>query len=154
MPIDKSRYPANWNAIALSIKEQANWRCQHCGKPCRKPRETVKAFFNRLPLKWRSQLMEEKDDKKLGVILVPVPGRFVLTVAHLDQNPANNKPSNLAALCSVCHLRYDRPYKAQNRRAKLERNKNQISRKTNVNSGKNVSHKSCSSKSQKRSRKT
>lgn len=33
--------------------------------------------------------------------------RVVLTIAHLDHNPANNEPSNLRALCQRCHLAYD-----------------------------------------------
>lgn len=30
MPMDRSRYPANWEAIALEIKTSANWHCDHC----------------------------------------------------------------------------------------------------------------------------
>lgn len=43
------------------------------------------------------------------------PRRYTLTVAHLDQIPTNNDPSNLMALCSVCHLQHDRPYQRANR---------------------------------------
>lgn len=39
----------------------------------------------------------------------PVTGsRVVLTIAHLDQQPENNNPDNLRALCQKCHLGYDR----------------------------------------------
>ena len=39
----------------------------------------------------------------------PVTGSIVvLTIAHLDQNPANNERSNLRALCQRCHLIHDR----------------------------------------------
>ena len=34
--------------------------------------------------------------------------RVVLTIAHLDQQPENNAPENLRALCQGCHLGYDR----------------------------------------------
>lgn len=34
--------------------------------------------------------------------------RVVLTVAHMDQDPANNDPANLRALCQRCHLAWDR----------------------------------------------
>jgi len=38
----------------------------------------------------------------------PVTGSMVvLTVAHLDHDPANNTDENLAALCQRCHLRHD-----------------------------------------------
>ena len=33
--------------------------------------------------------------------------RTVITVAHLDHNPANCADENLRALCAPCHLRYD-----------------------------------------------
>ncbi|WP_052051082.1 hypothetical protein [Leptolyngbya sp. KIOST-1] len=46
------------------------------------------------------------------------PGRFTLTAAHLDQNPGNNDPANLAALCSPCHLRHDTPHRPGNRQRK------------------------------------
>jgi len=53
-------------------------------------------------------------------------GRFVTTVlscAHLDQNPANNDPANLASLCPRCHLRHDRQQHIQSARrpARAER---------------------------------
>jgi hypothetical protein len=29
----KSDYPANWNEIALRVKEEAGWKCVRCGEP-------------------------------------------------------------------------------------------------------------------------
>jgi 5-methylcytosine-specific restriction endonuclease McrA len=44
----------------------------------------------------------------------PITGaNVVLTVAHLDQNPAHNDRANLAALCQRCHLNYDRQANTQ-----------------------------------------
>ena len=37
--------------------------------------------------------------------------RIVLSVAHLDQQPENNHPKNLAALCQRCHLLHDQPFR-------------------------------------------
>ncbi len=34
-------------------------------------------------------------------------GRVVLTVAHLNHHPQDNRPENLRALCQACHLSYD-----------------------------------------------
>ena len=31
----------------------------------------------------------------------------MLTIAHLDHNPANSDPTNLRALCQACHFGYD-----------------------------------------------
>ncbi|MGG6240913.1 HNH endonuclease [Nodosilinea sp. AN01ver1] len=119
MPMDRSRYPENWEAIAIAVKEVARWHCQHCGRPCRKPDESLFEFVVR---------MEGEDWPELDWVnhtavstICDAPGRFVLTVAHLDQDPSNNDPSNLRALCSVCHLRHDAPYREANRQAKRER---------------------------------
>lgn len=37
MPMERKRYPANWNQIALQIKEKTGWHCENCDRPCRKP---------------------------------------------------------------------------------------------------------------------
>ncbi len=86
MPIDRSRYPVNWREISWAVKEAADWTCQVCGQECARPGERVTDWSR------------------------------VLTVAHLDQNPANNDPANLAALCVRCHLAHDREF---NRRKRL-----------------------------------
>lgn len=45
--------------------------------------------------------------------------RIVLTVAHLDHNPANNELDNLAALCQRCHLKYDARQHRETIRARI-----------------------------------
>ena len=35
MPVEKDRYPDNWSAVAYGVKQQADWRCQGCGRACR-----------------------------------------------------------------------------------------------------------------------
>src|SRR5579885_1564289 len=119
MPMDRSRYPANWNDIALSVKQAANWTCQGCGRPCRKPDENLFDFVKRIQgcnyaeLDWVNQT---------AIATIGAhPQRYTLTTAHLDQDPGNNAPDNLKALCSVCHLRHDRPFQEANRLAKRER---------------------------------
>ena len=44
--------------------------------------------------------------------------RVVLAVAHLDHDPGNNRPRNLAALCQSCHMRHDA---AEHRRTRWRR---------------------------------
>ena len=52
----------------------------------------------------------------------PMTGsHVVLTVAHLDHDPANNDDGNLAALCQRCHNTYDAPKRHGNRRRRIER---------------------------------
>lgn len=90
MPMERERYPANWKAIALSVKEQAGWKCQKCGKQCRKQGEPFDTH------------------------------RRTLTVAHLNHTPEDCRPENLMAMCAVCHLRYDAQHHAETRRRKRE----------------------------------
>ena len=48
--------------------------------------------------------------------------RVVLTVAHLNHDPTDNRDENLAALCQRCHLRHDRWLHAERARdARLAR---------------------------------
>jgi hypothetical protein len=123
MPMDKSRYPKNWDAIARARKEAAGWHCEQCDRPCRQPGETRDEFEARLAERaeeWLEDLWEYQQDGD-SVIALPRFVRFVLTVAHLNQDPGNNRPENLKALCSVCHLNHDRPFQQQNAMSKRER---------------------------------
>lgn len=44
MPMERHRYPDNWDEIATQVKEEAGWKCEECGKQCRRPGE---------PTSWR-----------------------------------------------------------------------------------------------------
>lgn len=81
MPMNRSRYPKDWNAIALQIKSKAKWQCQRCGKQCLKPTDDTKHLS-------RSEW-----------------GQATLTVHHIDLTPENSEPENLIALCAPCHLK-------------------------------------------------
>lgn len=77
MPMQRDLYPPDWEEIARRVKDTAGWRCEECGRQCRRP----------------------------GVPLDT--HRRTLTVAHLNHDPADCRPENLRALCAGCHLRYD-----------------------------------------------
>ena len=51
---------------------------------------------------------------------------IVLTVAHLDHDPANNDLDNLRALCQRCHNRHDAKDRAKNRKLRVERRERQM----------------------------
>lgn len=87
MPMDLSRYPKDWKAIALAVKEEANWCCRRCGKQCLTPATNI------------SKLSPSER------------ARNTLTVHHSDFKPENNKPENLIPLCAPCHLRAHSPRK-------------------------------------------
>ena len=86
MPMERSRYPPDWKRIAKQIKEEADWRCQGCGKQCRRPGEPFDTH------------------------------KRTLTVAHLNHIPEDCRRENLKALCAPCHLRYDAKHHAERRR--------------------------------------
>ncbi|MEG4443436.1 HNH endonuclease [Microcoleus sp. AT9_B5] len=80
MPKPK-RYPDNWSEIALSVKENAGWRCAKCRQQCLRPGK-------------QSGLTKSE--------------RCALTLAvhHRNRIPEDNRPENLIALCTACHLSY------------------------------------------------
>jgi hypothetical protein len=106
--MQRDLYPDDWEAIAYMVKEEANWVCEECHRPCRRPDEDLLDFCQRLnSLTWTD--------------LVEHPQKWTLTVAHLDHTPGNCKRSNLKALCAPCHCRYDLKAMGTKRRLKRER---------------------------------
>lgn len=47
--------------------------------------------------------------------------RVVLTVAHLNHDPADNRDENLRALCQWCHLHHDQAHHKDTRSARKDR---------------------------------
>lgn len=102
MPMNKSRYPADWKAISLRIREREGWCCKWCGAENGKP------------------------NPQTGSKVVLTVAH--LGTPHADGTPGNKhdkmdvRDENLAALCQACHLRYDIKEHMQNaartRRAK------------------------------------
>lgn len=77
MPMDRSKYPADWDAIATEVKDQAGWKCEQCGRQCRFPGDRFDTH------------------------------KRTLTVAHINHVESDCRPENLVALCPRCHLAYD-----------------------------------------------
>lgn len=88
MPMERKRYPKNWDAIAKDVKDKADWKFQRCGKQCRRPGEPFDTH------------------------------KRTLTVAHLNHTPEDCRPENLMAMCAPCHCRYDAKHHAETRRAR------------------------------------
>lgn len=86
--MDKSRYPANWKAISLAIRERAGWRCEWCGAVHGQPHFVT---GSRVVLTV-AHLGVLRPDGSLGN-------------KHDKQDV---RSENLAALCQRCHLNYDR----------------------------------------------
>lgn len=138
MPIDYSRYPANWAEISRRIRfERAQGRCEQCGvehgayilrstvDPARYLRYDVESdryYFpdGSLLRVHLSEFPEEYDRDKFT--------RVVLTVHHIGIDKPDGSPGdihdktdcrdeNLLALCQRCHLIADMPTHVQNARA-------------------------------------
>lgn len=115
MPMERERYPRCWDKFSRAYKALRGWQCECCDRPCRLPGESLHDFCDRLVGgNWR-------DNGDLWMEVAEHPQRYTLTVAHLDQDPGNNKLSNLRALCAPCHLRHDRRFRAFNSYRKRER---------------------------------
>lgn len=95
-PENRGLYPKDWPTISHTIRyARAQGRCE-CDGRCGTGHHTRCTAINHGPH--------------------PVTGsRVVLTVAHLDHNPANCDDSNLMAACQRCHLAYDAPHHAETR---------------------------------------
>lgn len=111
MPMIRARYPKDWDSIAFQVKAEAQWCCEQCCRPCRRPDESVEEFLKRCQ-PWRMGFTPADYQA--------APRRWLLTVAHLDQQPENCERENLKALCVVCHLRHDRQFRSKQQHLKRE----------------------------------
>ena len=88
MPMDHTRYPADWQAISLARRESAGWACEWCGIP-HGSTETK----SRYPV----------------VLTVAHLGADRIDGTPGDKHDKHDvRPENLAALCQACHLGFDR----------------------------------------------
>lgn len=133
MPMDRKRYPANWEVISRRVRfERAGNKCEWCGV------ENGAVGARDVDGKWwhEREIDQMKSDVGYALFAGEYPKiiRIVLTVAHLGTPHANGTPGdkhdkmdvreeNLAALCQKCHLNYDREDHVQHRRDNLRQRK-------------------------------
>lgn len=122
MPMDRSKYPADWEAISAAIRKRDGNCCRFCGikNAERGARSPQGSWYS------KAEIAEMSDAEFLRVFRgksVKRLSRIVLTVAHLDHDTTNNDESNLAALCQSCHLRHDREQHMRNAAATRRRRK-------------------------------
>lgn len=107
-PSERARYPKNWKAVSLAIRERAGNRCEcegECGLHRTNPGPRRCLELNGAKATWAK-------------------GKVVLTVAHLNHQPEDCRDENLKAMCQRCHLRYDAPHHAKNAAATRRRKLN------------------------------
>lgn len=106
---NKNRYPENWlDTVRPSILKRDGYKCRECGIPHRsyvvKNQDKTYSEISQL------QMVQFREQGKQAF-------RIYLQIAHLDNNPANIKESNLISLCPPCHLKLDSPFKQLLRKA-------------------------------------
>ena len=97
-PDQRALYPSDWRAISERIKARAGNRCE-CAGECGLHRTTPGP----------RRCTEVHGDPAHFA-----RGTVVLTVAHLNHDPTDNRPENLRAMCQRCHNRYDKPHRTAN----------------------------------------
>jgi 5-methylcytosine-specific restriction endonuclease McrA len=124
-PENKARYPKDWKAISLRVRERAGQKCEFCNAP---NGEVIdRSSDGSAYMLMDGQVFSATDGEALGYARGsewPSCGRLtkvVLTVAHLDHTPENCAEENLKALCQRCHLTYDAKHHAKNAAATRRR---------------------------------
>lgn len=137
MPIkreDRHLYGKVWKASTRpAILARAGNACEcrgTCGRThadgrCSAPNGKLVAREDDHPERWRT-VQGEAFPLGYGAGLLP-PIRVVLTVAHLNHQPGDDRPENLAALCQFCHLRLDLEQHQRSARATRDAKVGQLS---------------------------
>ena len=120
-PENKHLYPKNWDDIREKILARANNKCELCGLENHKLgfRDKTGKFFKLTKDEKKGYLDgdhdhvldEYGDEYKIF--------KVILTVAHLNHDPTDNKPKNLKALCQKCHNSHDAKTRAINRKKRV-----------------------------------
>ena len=82
MPIDRKRYPKDWDELAYQAKVKADWKCQYCGLQCLRPEDD------------RSHLTKSQITK------------LTLQTHHTSFLPEDRE--GLICCCCDCHLKIHR----------------------------------------------
>lgn len=127
MPIAREHrwlYPIDWRELSAFIRfERAKGRCEHC----RRPHGRIVRHLGD-GLWWDEDRGSWRDGRGRLVRRLGAPSalaeaqfsldgiappsrvrttRVILASAHLNHDPGDNRPRNLAALCQRCHMRHD-----------------------------------------------
>lgn len=117
-------YPIDWRELSNLIRfRRAGGRCEHCRRP--HGRTVLHLGDGRW---WDEEGAVWRDGRGRRVRRLPAPDtrpvaapglpgiapppayrttRVVLASAHLNHDPGDNRPRNLAALCQRCHMLHD-----------------------------------------------
>lgn len=126
-PENKAKYPKDWPTISASIRMRAGLRCEWAG--CQARQYSVglwqlgaSGIFTWLALVGAKPRTYGEARQAAGEYDGiegdgPKPIVIVLTVAHLNHDPADCRPENLKALCQRHHLSLDADHHRANAQA-------------------------------------
>lgn len=104
MPVNPLKYTHDYkDVLRPEILKRDNYKCTKCGIP-NKTRYITDPVSGWLAVDAEIEAWAITEKVKIS--------KSVLTIAHLNQLTFDNRFSNLKTLCSVCHLAYDREFKA------------------------------------------
>lgn len=111
MPVNKTLYPSDWDAISLRIRERDGWCCKWCGVP---NNAVIRRLEDGESYTYYGQYTTKAEWDMKWSRALPKLIRVVLTVAHHpDPDPQNCTDDNLHSLCQRCHNRVDASRRAQ-----------------------------------------
>lgn len=127
------RGPA-WQATRARILQRAKHCCEKCGVPNYIVATRAMAWWTIAPERW--WFIPWKPDQFPGIVWRNEGGvahdgdnfpreicrqvRIVLTIAHLNNVPGDDRDENLKALCQYCHLATDQRFHRQTRCARKD----------------------------------
>ena len=108
-PDQRWLYPIDWKQLSATIRfDRAKARCERCARPHRRRVAHLGdgRWWDADARRWRSG---EGRRIRVGTLALTAvrTTHVVLACAHLDHDPGNNRPANLAALCQRCHMLHD-----------------------------------------------
>jgi 5-methylcytosine-specific restriction endonuclease McrA len=114
-PENKHRYPKNWKQISERIRYgRAKNKCEQCG-----------IQNHAYGYRTKDGTFHQVSNDSLEALAATVDGykiiRIILTVAHLNHQPEDNREENLKALCQRCHNRHDVPHRRKTRAGRRPR---------------------------------
>ncbi|MGH8227053.1 MAG: hypothetical protein ACREU3_03965 [Steroidobacteraceae bacterium] len=106
-------YPPHWKELSQRVRfGRAHGRCEICGRPHAVLIRCLLdgRWFDPVRRIWRDRHGRRARWPDLLALIPQHTTHVVLAAAHLDNDPRNNRLSNLKSLCQRCHMLHDRPY--------------------------------------------
>lgn len=122
-PENRHHYGPKWRALSKRIREErAGNKCEQCKAPNGEPIERGSGQQGESYRRLADGEVFDLQGNSLGCARSDEynsphePIVVVLTVAHLNHDPSDNREENLKALCQQCHLRHDKHQHAESAR--------------------------------------